>query len=268
MSAGRRPILKGSDGANGEMGAPGVPGESAGGSLKTLAKGMKVLDLLLQSTALRTSDVATILGTDKGSASRLLQTLAQAGYAQQTEARSFRLGPKLAGRPIPSLPRRSLRERARPVLERLALRTREAVHVSIPADENVLYVDAVESSFPLRVHNPPGTLGPLQCTAMGRIFIAFAHAPMPDQLKAYTEKTIIDPVEFKRELQRIIEQGYALQDEEYLIDIRGACAPLYDETGTVIAAVGVSGPASRIKQGDLHDLGALVREEAQLFKAK
>jgi DNA-binding IclR family transcriptional regulator len=249
-----------------DQGGSRTRSDATGGNLKTLAKGLKVLDLLLRSPTLRTSDAATILGTDKGSASRLLQTLVQAGYAQQTEARSFSLGPKLAGRPIPGRPRRSLRERARPVLERLAEKTREAVHVSIPADENVLYVDVVESSYPLRVHNPPGTLGPLECTAMGRVFIALAHAPMPDQLKAYTDKTITDPVRFKAELQRIVEQGYALQDEEYLVDIRGAAAPLYDETRAVIAAVGVSGPASRIRQEDLRDLGALVREEASSFK--
>ena len=254
------------DGARPEQNGMDAGKEPAGSNLKTLAKGLKVLDLLLGSKALRTSDVATILGTDKGSASRLLQTLAQAGYAQQAEGRSFSLGPKLVGRSIPSRPRRSLRERARPILERLSQRTSEAVHVSIPADENVLYVDAIDSSFPLRVHNPPGTLGPLECTAMGRIFIALAHAPIPDQLKSYTEKTIVDPVQFKAELQRIIEQGYALQDEEYLVDIRGASAPLYDATRAVIAAIGVSGPASRLRQGDLHDLGKLVREEANLFK--
>jgi DNA-binding IclR family transcriptional regulator len=259
--------LKATDGIPPDQGGMEMRREPAGSNLKTLSKGLKVLDLLLRNKTLRTSEVASILGTDKGSASRLLQTLAQAGYAQPADGRGFDLGPKLVGRSIPSRPRRSLRERARPVLERLSQRTREAVHVSIPADENVLYVDVIDSSFPLRVHNPPGTLGPLECTAMGRIFIALAHAPMPEQLKAYTEKTIVDPVQFKTELQRIAEQGYALQDEEYLVDIRGAAAPLYDETRTVIAAVGVSGPASRIRLEDLADLGALVREEANLYKS-
>ncbi|MDQ2081606.1 IclR family transcriptional regulator [Xanthobacteraceae bacterium Astr-EGSB] len=254
------------DGTPHDQGSTEDRKEAAGSNLKTLTKGLKALDLLLDRKALRTSDAAAILGTDKGSASRLLQTLSQAGYAQQMEGRSFSLGPKLVGRPIPSRPRRSLRERARPILERLSQMTREAVHVSIPADEHVLYVDAIDSPFPLRVHNPRGTLGPLECTAMGRIFIALAHAPMPDQLKAYTEKTIVDPVQFKAELQRITEQGYALQDEEYCADVRGAAAPLYDEMRNVIAAVGVSGPASRIRQEDLKDLGELVRAEANSYK--
>jgi DNA-binding IclR family transcriptional regulator len=245
---------------------PAPAKDATGSNLKTLAKGLKVLDLLLRNPTLRTSDVAAILDTDKGSASRLLQTLVQGGYAQQAEGRSFGLGPKLIGQPIPGQPRRSLRERARPVLERLAEKTHEAVHVSIPADENVLYIDAIESSFPLRVHNPPGTLGPLECTAMGRVFIALASAPMPRQLKSYTPRTITDLVLFQAELQRIIKQGYALQDEEYNLDIRGAAAPLYDERHTVIAAVGVSGPGSRIRQEDLHDLGALVLAEARAFR--
>jgi len=252
----------------GHIERPDVPDtrEPVKGSVKTLAKGLSALDLLLRNPTVRTSGVAAILGIDKGSASRILRTLVHAGYARQVEGRGFSLGHKLVGHPIPGQPRRSLRERARPVMERLADETREAVHLSIPADENILYIDAIESSFPLRVHNPPGTLGPLDCTAMGRIFIALANAPMPSELKAYTEKTITDPILFKAELQRIIERGYALQDEEYHVDIRGAAAPLYDETRRVIAAVGVSGPVTRIEQGDLHDLGALLLEETRLFK--
>ena len=228
------------DGPRRDQGSTEDRKEAAGSNRKTLTKRLKVLDLLLDRKALRTSDAAAFLGTDKGSASRLLQTLSQAGSAQQAEGRSFSLGPKLVGRPIPSRLRRSLRERARPILERLSQWTHEAVHVSIPADEHVLYVDAIDSSFPPRVHNPRGTLGPLECTAMGRIFIALAPAPRPDQLNACTEKTIVDPVQFKAELQHIAEQGYALQDEEYCVDVRGTAAPLYDEMRNVIAAVGGS----------------------------
>jgi DNA-binding IclR family transcriptional regulator len=228
---------------------------------------LKVLDLLLRDKTLRTSEVAAILGIDKASASRLLHTLAQAGYAHQDEKRSFSVGHKLVGRPTLEQPRQSLRERARPILERLAQKTGEAAHLAIPADENVLYIDVIESSFPLRVHHPAGTLGPMHSTAMGRIFIAFAKAPMPRELKAFTEKTVTDPVLFKAQLQQIIEQGYALQDEEYFLDVRGAAAPLYDETNAVIAAVGISGPASRIRVDDLQNLGVLVLKEAQAFKA-
>ncbi|PWC14837.1 IclR family transcriptional regulator [Brenneria roseae subsp. americana] len=239
--------------------------ESVKGELKTLTKGLAVLDLLMKNQMVRTSDVADVLAIDKSSASRILQTLTQAGYAQAGERRSFVLGPKLADRPNMVRSRKSLRVCARPVLERLFDRTGEAVHLSILADENVLYLDTIESRYSLRVDSRPGTLAPLAYTAIGRVFLALAGAPLPDELHAQTERTITDPVLFQAELQNIVQQGYALHDEEFHLGIRGAAAPLRDRNGYVIGAVGVSGPTVRIHSEDLNALGILVRDEAARF---
>lgn len=235
------------------------------GELKTLTKGLAALDLLMHSQAVRTSDIADVLAIDKSSASRILQTLAQAGYAQPGERRSFVLGPKLAGRTNTIRQKKSLRQYARPVLERLSDRTGEAVHLSILADEQVLYLDSIESRYSLRVDSRPGTLAPLAYTAIGRIFLALAGAPLPEQLNAQTEKTITDLHLFQTELQNIVKQGYALHDEEFHLGIRGAAAPLYDSNGYVVGSVGVSGPTVRIHTEDLHALGLMVREEAEKF---
>ncbi|KHT27047.1 IclR family transcriptional regulator [Pectobacterium carotovorum] len=239
--------------------------ENVKGELKTLTKGLAALDLLMHNQTVRTSDVADVLAIDKSSASRILQTLAQAGYAQSGERRSFVLGPKLADRPNTVRPKKSLRVCARPVLERLSACTGEAVHLSILADEQVLYLDTIESSYSLRVDSRPGTLAPLAYTAIGRIFLALAGAPLPDQLQAQTEHTITDPRLFQMALQTIAQQGYALHDEEFHLGIRGAAAPLFDRNGYVIGAVGVSGPTVRIHTEDLDALGVLVREEANKF---
>ncbi|MEE3662009.1 IclR family transcriptional regulator [Brenneria sp. g21c3] len=239
--------------------------ESVKGELKTLTKGLAVLDLLIHRQQVRTGDVAESLAIDKSSASRFLQTLAMAGYAQAGERRSFILGPKLAGKPTILRPQKSLRICARPVLERLSALTGEAVHLSILADENVLYLDAIESQYPLRVDSRPGTLAPLAYTAIGRIFLALADAPLPEQLHAQTVRTITDPQRFQAELQNIVQRGYALHDEEYHLGIRGAAAPLRNQNGLVVGAVGVSGPSVRIHSEDLDALGKLVAGEAAKF---
>lgn len=240
-------------------------GEGAKGELKTLSKGLAVLDLLLRSQNVRTRDVADILNIDKSSASRILQTLCQAGYAQAGERRSFIPGEKLLSR-TRLTPRKSLKMSARPVLERLSALTGEAVHLSIPADEQVLYLDAIESQHSLRVDSRPGSLAPSAYTAIGRIFIALAGAPMPKHLDAQTEYTITDMKRFQEELRKIEQQGFALHDEEYHLGIRGAAAPLRDENGYVIGAVGVSGPSVRIHREDLPALGQLVLDEALRFQ--
>jgi DNA-binding IclR family transcriptional regulator len=240
--------------------------EGVKGELKTLTKGLAVLDLLMLNESVRTGDVASIFGLDKSSASRILQTLMLAGFAQTGAGRGFVLGQKLAHRAGIARPRKSLRANARPILERLAEKTGEAVHLSILADEQVLYLDTIESKFTLRADSRPGTLAPLAYTAIGRIFLALANAPLPDKLVAQTERTITDPTLFQAELQKIVRQGYALHDEELHLGIRGAAAALRGLNGEVVGAVGVSGPSVRIKQEDMEALGILVRDEAARFE--
>jgi DNA-binding IclR family transcriptional regulator len=233
-----------------------------GSDVKTLMKGLAIVDLLLSRSSLRTSEAATAIDIDKSGASRMMQTLVKAGFACRDSARGFRLGPKLTSRHVSRRPKRSLRERARPIIEGLAKLTRESIHLAIPADEHVFYIDAIEANFPLRVDSRPGTLGPVDCTAMGRIFIAYGILAMPAHLEAHTEKTITDPIRFEEELQTIRAQGYAMQNEEYYVGTRGVAAPLFDPDGFVIGTVGISGPSVRIDAASLPSLGALARDWA------
>jgi DNA-binding IclR family transcriptional regulator len=235
---------------------------SRGSEVKTLSKGLAILELLLSGMALRTNDAARALDIDKSGASRMMQTLSNAGFARRDSDRCFRLGPKLTGRRLTRCPKRSLRERARPIMGGLAKLTNESIHLAIPADECVLYIDAVESNFPLRVDSRPGTLGPIDCTAMGRIFIAYGILAKPAHLEAHTALTITDPNRFEEELQAIRTRGYAVQNEEYYIGMRGVAAPLFDRDGVVIGTVGISGPSVRVEAAALPFLGSLVREWA------
>ncbi|CAH1661240.1 IclR family transcriptional regulator [Chelatococcus asaccharovorans] len=240
--------------------APSRPPE-----VKTLAKGLAVIDHMLERGPVRTTDLAQHLGIDKGTASRLLQTLVVSGYVRLGEGRAFELTEKMVRRKSLERPERSLRERARPLLERIAAETGEAVHLSIPADDRVLYIDTIESNSPLRVDRPAGTLAPLDCTAMGRILLAHLPLAIPLQLQKRTENTIADPVRFAALLDTIREQGYALDDEEYHLGIRCAAAALREQDGTVVGAIGVSGPTVRMAREDLRPLGERLKVTASAF---
>jgi len=232
------------------------------GEVKTLAKGLQILDLLIERREIRTSEAARLLGMDKGGASRLLQTLVQTGYAEHGAARGFRLGPKFAGRRPAARPQNSLREQVRPALAELARVTGETAHLGIPADENVLYLDSVDTPLPLRVDRPAGTLAPAYCTALGKAMMAFGVMPLPREMKPLTIHSTVEPEAFLAKLQQIAADRYALDDEEYHIGVRCAAAPVFDGSGNVVAAIGVSGPTARIDAVQLQRLGLLVRDFA------
>jgi len=242
-----------------------VPVLAQDGHVKSLAKGLRALDLLIERTDVGTNEVAQALRIDKGAASRMMQTLVAAGYATQNAKRRYQGGPKLRGRAAPPGP--PVRERARPLLERLHAATGETAHLAIRADDRVLYLDKVETDLPLRVDRPVGTLSPLHCTALGKIFLAFGEAPVPRTLAGYTNRTAMDLDALKAALARIVADGYAVDDEEFAVGIRCVAAPLRDVGGRVIAAIGISGPTARITAAHLKSYGSLAIEVASDFPA-
>ena len=237
--------------------------------LKSLARGLRALDLLLASVDVGTVEVASALGIDKGAASRLLQTLVVAGYAMQGPGRRYQAGPKLRARTAqPMLPgSASIRERARPLLERVHDASGETAHLAIRADDRVLYLDKVETDLPLRVDRPVGTLSPLHCTALGKIFLAYGEAPLPRALAGFTTQTAVDLDSLRAGLKKIVEQGYAIDDEEFALGIRCVAAPLRDSMGRVVAAIGISGPAARVTPKHLPAFGRLLQDIAADFAA-
>ena len=75
-------------------------------------------------------------------------------------------------------------------------------------------------------------------------------------LHAYSPRTLTVPAEFLREMERIREQGYAVNRGEWRESVGGVAAPVRDPGGMVIAAIGVSGPIERLRPARLKTLSA------------
>jgi DNA-binding IclR family transcriptional regulator len=121
----------------------------------------------------------------------------------------------------------------------------------------VWYIDKIDSTLPLKVDHPIGSLSPLHCTALGKAFLAFGGA-RPDELTGYTGKTITSEVKLREEIEATRNRGFAIDDEEFAPGIRCVARPVFDESGQMIAAIGVSGPSVRVDDKRLAELGELV----------
>jgi len=232
--------------------------------VKSLLKGLQVLDLVrLSAEPMRTVDVAERLEIDKGAASRTLRTLVEAGYANRTPDRRYVPGDKLRPEQPPLLVSVvRLAERAHTLLQELSDSSGECAHLAILAGDRVLYLDKVESPQSLRVDQPIGTLAPLHCTALGKVFLAFGGTPVPPRLERFTPRTVTDPQLLAAHLRSMALQGFSVDDEEFALGVRCVAAPLRDDAGRVIGALGISGPTARVSLERLTELGARVREVA------
>jgi DNA-binding IclR family transcriptional regulator len=79
---------------------------------------------------------------------------------------------------------------------------------------------------------------------------------------------MIDPAALTVELAKIRARGYATDDEEYELGVRGIASPIRDDSGNSVAAVGVSGPAQRLTKNRLRALAGHVKDAAKAISLR
>lgn len=230
--------------------------------IQSLARGLKILDLLSQTQdGASITELAETLGVDKGSASRLVSTLARHGFAEKDEtSRRYHLGTQVVSLSRAVLTRLPLRETAKPYLRQLMERTGECAHLAVAAQGKALYIDQVESPATLRVNAGVGTINPLHCTALGKVLLAFGEPDLPADLDSFTANTITDPERLRRHLEEVRRQGYAVDDEEFDPGVRCIAVPVFDFRGRMTGSIGISGPATRITPERMPGMTATVIE--------
>jgi IclR family transcriptional regulator, KDG regulon repressor len=230
--------------------------------IQSLARGLKILDILCESQdGTSITELADILGIDKGSASRLVATLTRYGYVEKDEvSRRYHLGSQVVSLSRSVLTRLPMREAAKPFLHQMMERTGECAHLAVPAQGKVMYIDQVESPVTLRVNAQVGTMNPLHCTALGKVLLAFDDIEIPIDLASFTPNTITDPEKLRLQVAEVRKSGYAVDDEELDIGVRCIAVPVFDFRGKAVGAIGISGPATRVTPERLPELIATVVE--------
>jgi DNA-binding IclR family transcriptional regulator len=230
--------------------------------IQSLARGLKILDILGQAQAgASITELAEALGVDKASASRLVATLVNYGYAEKDpQTRRFHLGPQVVPLSRSVLARLSMREAAKPFLRELMQRTGECAHLAVPAQGKVLYIDQVESPATLRVNAQVGTMNPMHCTALGKVLLAFGDMELPATLESFTPHTLTDPDRLRKNLEQVCAQGYAVDDEEFDLGVRCIAVPVFDFRGRPSGSIGISGPTTRVTPERLPEMAAVVIE--------
>lgn len=230
-------------------------------SLKTLERGLLVLEALAGLGQGGLGELARATGLPKSSLYRLLRALAGKGFVEE-EGGVYRVGPR-AYAVGQAYPKRSLLEAVRPEMEALAAEVGESVNLAVPAGAEALYLDQVEGRRLVRLFTAPGSRAPLHATGVGKVLLAWRGVPEGLPLKAYTPYTLTQKEALLEELKRVRAQGYALDNEERELGVRCVAAPVFGPTGEVVAAISLSAPASRLSLEAAHALAPRVVEAAR-----
>ncbi len=228
--------------------------------IQSLARGLKILSILSESSdGGSIVEIASELGIDKGSASRLMSTLVNYGFAEKEPvSRRFLLGPQVVVLSRSLLSRMPLRDVAKPFLRELMRITGECAHIGVFSRGKVLYIDQVESPASLRVNAEVGFMAPLHCTALGKVLLAFGRHPIPENLEHYTNATLVTRESLRKNLEMVKEKGYGIDDEEFDMGVRCIAAPIVDFREKVVGSIGISGPLTRMTSSRMKSLAEQV----------
>ncbi|MCW3473301.1 IclR family transcriptional regulator [Limobrevibacterium gyesilva] len=238
---------------------------------KSLVKGLNLLAALANSSEARgVSDLARELSLTKSNVHRLLQTLTTQGFVRHNAERGvYEPSLRLWELGIVVLARVDIRRVAAPLLAELANKTGESVHLSVLDGTEVVYIDIVESSHPVRAYSRVGRRTPAHCVATGKALLAHAPASVvaevaeaASRLGPLTSHTITGRAALEEELARVRRLGHAVNRGERSDTVRGVAAPVWGPDGRVTAAIGIAGPAERLKPATIRQLAPAVMATA------
>jgi IclR family acetate operon transcriptional repressor len=233
----------------------------------TVAKALSILEILASSSdaGINLTELSTALNMPKSTAYRYLATLLELNLAERDGAERFRLGTKVIELAGSFLASSDIRKESEPILEEMAEKTGETIHLAVPSGSEVVYIAKEETKHTLGMSSHIGTRLPMRCTALGKSILAFSgpdlvQAVFSEPPQSRTPNTIISNNALREELVLIRTQGYAVDNEENEIGIRCVGAPILDYTGRAIAAMSISGPCERMDQARCIQLGPVLWE--------
>jgi IclR family acetate operon transcriptional repressor len=203
------------------------------------------------------AQLTQVLGIDPSSVFRLANTLKRRGFLANPNGRKhYVLGPAVWRLSREYDWSRMLISICRESVKALAIRTGETAHLAVREGRQVFFIDHHACADQgVIVAGQTGKLMPLHCTAHGKALLAdfgleelkalFGTPP----LERYTARTTVSLSELAKVCAGARADGYAMDDAEYLEDVRCVAAPVRDRGGLVIGSIGVSAPVTRMTQG-------------------
>lgn len=245
------------------------------GKIPTNLRLLLVLEELCRAGVPTTpTEVNAILKLPKPTVHRLFHTLEAEGFVQRDiDGRSYSPGARLRRLSMDVLSSLRIRTARLAVLNALAEEIGETCNIATPDREAMIYLDRVETKWPLRIQLPVGTKVPFHCTASGKMYLSsFRPAHLrtylaATKLRKLSPDTITDPVLLTQELAMIAERGYATDNEEFMEGMIAVALPIRDTHDRLLATLSIHAPTQRISIAELTAHLPLITEAAQRLMA-
>lgn len=224
----------------------------------TASPGLKLFDLLeilaRESRSLTLAEAVAVSGWPKPSVHRLLMQLEAGGLlAREPDGRRYALAPRMLRLAEAALTGSTQQGVRHAVLRQLVAEIGESCNLTTLSGVEVVYLDRIESAFPLQLHLRPGTRVPVHCSASGKLILAYMSPSQRTSLlsglplESYTATTLTGIDALNDEFVRIRKVGYAVDAQEFVDGLVCAAVPVFSPDGrNVRCAVALQAPVARM----------------------
>ncbi len=199
------------------------------------------------------TQINQLLGLPKPTIHRLFATLEAEGFLQrEIDGRSYTAGRRLRSLSTGVLTSLRVRTARLAVLNALTEDIGETCNISIPERDVMIYIDRVETKWPLRIQLPVGTQVPFYCTASGKMYLSTLNRNHLERyvraarLEPKTGRTITNPDALLSEIDQTRERQYSRDNEEFMEGMIALAVPIRDGNGRLLSTLSFHAPTQRL----------------------
>ncbi|MEM9145470.1 MAG: IclR family transcriptional regulator [Pseudomonadota bacterium] len=230
------------------------PDDPGGTTLPTNLRLLLILEEIARlGVPVHPSEVRERLGLPKPTIHRLFATLEAEGFlTRDLDGRSYSPGRRLRKLSVNVLSSLRVRTARVAVLTALAEDIGETCNIAIPDRDAMIYLERVETKWPLRIQLPIGSEVPFYCTASGKMYLSTLNERHLERyvratrLEARTSATITEPNRLMDEIEATRSRGFAEDDEEFMESMIALAMPIYDDQQRLVSTVSFHAPAMRL----------------------
>jgi len=224
-------------------------------NIRAVGRALRLLSLLSDGKPRTLTKLSEEISINSSTTFRLLTTLACHNYVERdSQIPAYRLGIACLELTRAYQESSDIRRIALSELERLRDETKETVHLAVLDKMEVVYIEKLHGLHAIGImHSLVGGRAPAYCTGLGKILLAYTDFDFvrtyytETGLARFSDATIKNVDSLLDHLERVRNQGYALDLGEHEAEVRCVAAPIFGMSGMVLAAISVSGPVSRMK---------------------
>src|SRR5215468_3633531 len=250
--------------------------DRARGGVQSLGRAFAILEQVARHReGIGLAELSKLVGLHNSTTFHLAKTMVSLGYIrQERETKRYRVGRPLFALAASALDEIEMVNVATPILEDLSRETGESSHFAVRMGDAVVVIARTSGPGAFQLTDRVGVVRPAHCTALGKIILASLR---PDQLKRFlervelkpsTRKSITEPSVLLREIAEIRRSALAFDDGEFNPEVRCVAVPVYNFTGDVVGALGISGPIWRMTDQILQGRAKAVKTAANRLSAE